>query len=102
MHREMNGENREREYGVYMVSKMELPYFKIRFKITKEWLKSAFFDLDMNIKVTEEMLEEISTKMQEWMWNHIATPGYMDNFYDDWNEALYDIIDYIGDEDESP
>jgi len=79
---------------------MELPYFKIRFNITKGWLKSAFFDLDKNVKITDEMLEEIKDKMSDWLWEFALFDNRGSTFYDDWNEALYNLLEKVDDKED--
>jgi len=78
------------------MSNMELPGFKIMYEITKEWLKDTFRDLDKDIEVTDEILNKVSKEMEAWIWRVVLeNQYYIGGFWEDQNDALYDIIDDI-------
>lgn len=74
---------------------MELPGFEIGYKIGREWLEETFRDLERDIEVTDKMLGEISKKMEDWFWKYLENPLIIGVFWEDQNDALYDVIEDI-------
>lgn len=75
---------------------MEIPGFEIKYKIEKEWLEDQFSDLEKDIKVTDEMLADISKKMEDWIWKMVLeNQYYIGSFWPDQNDALWAFINDI-------
>ena len=84
------------ESVVQKMSKVELPGFEIKYKIEREWLEDTFKDLEKDIEITDAMLEEISGKMEGWIWRVVLeNQYYIGDFWEDQNDALYGFIDDI-------
>ena len=81
------------ESAAWRMNKMEIPGFEIKYKIEKEWLEDQFRDLEKDIKVTDEMIADISNKMEAWIWKIVLkNQYYIGDFWEDQNDALYEII----------
>ena len=75
---------------------MEMPGFEIKYKIEKEWLEDMLSDSDKDIKVTDEILADISKKMENWIWKMVLeNQYYIGVFWPDQNDALWSFIDGI-------